>query len=599
MVLWGALVVLVAGAVGLVAAVGGGDDGAAPALPLSLTSGQGAGAGADDAQAASAATLEFAPRTTYVPADDLPSGGGTEPAYRLASSVDEGTVRDLAAALGVEGEPSEQDGTWHAGDGEMVLDIYEAGASWSAYRNVGSGTTGSGGAAVPPDAPVSDAPAADAPLAEGEECVQRGDVTECSIESSGSASSGVAAACPSDPAVLCPDPRTPGPTEPPQPPQRPADLPSEDEARRIALDLLAAAGTDVEGADVQVADGVVQWSVTVEPRLGGLPAPGLAAYVAVGAGGRIDSASGYVGPPEELGDYDLIGTRRAIERLNDGSWGYRTMDAAAEPGVMTETETNSATASPETTIPAGDEPRTLPAPADDPATTGTTGTVPPTTIVGGGASGGAGAVPPTTIVDGGASDGAGAGQIAPGEPAPGGPPTPEPAPVPVPEPVEVAVTDAEVVLVSVPSWDDTGTYLVPGYRFTAEDRSEPLVPAVTDDMLAPPPAGEGEERVPLPAPAEEPPTTGTVPPTTAEAQPAGAEVDIVLWHCGIEPVEVDGQRWVADPPPFDETNAPPELTRHGTVAVAPDGGSATYTDDSGITVDLVPVADDWAPPPCD
>jgi hypothetical protein len=586
-VLWGALGVLVAGAAGLVVASGGGGDGdsGAPALPLSVGSGQ--SGGADDARAASVAPMEFAAPTTYVPADDLPPGGGTEPAYRLANSVDEATVRDLAAALGIEGDPTEQDGMWHVASGDMALDVYEAGASWTAYRNVDAGTTAS---PPGPDTPVSDAPAADAeaPVAEGEECVQRDDATECTLEASASgssASSGVATGCPVDPAVLCPDPRVPEPA-----PERPADLPSEEEARRIALDLLAAAGTDVEGADVQVTDGGIQWAVTVEPRLGGLPASGLAAFVAVGAGGRIDSASGYVGPPEELGDYDLIGTRAALDRLNDGTWGYRTM--SSEQGLVAEV--------PETTIPAGagggasgsagggsDEPRTLPAPADDPATTGT--------------------VPPTTIVDGGTSAGGGGTQIAPGEPAPGGPPSPapEPAPVPEPEPVEVAVTDAEVVLVSVPSWDDTGTYLVPGYQFTADDRSEPMVPAVTDDVLAPPPGEPGgqpePEPAPLPAPVEPEPRPATPETTVAGPQPdpAGTEVDITLWHCGIEPLEADGQRWVADPPPFDETNAPPELTRHGTVTVAPDGGSATYTDGSGITVDLVPVGDDWQPPPCD
>jgi hypothetical protein len=577
MVLWGALVVLVAGAAGLVVASGGGGDddgGEAPALPLSVGSGQGGeGDGAADARAASVAPLELAARTTYVPGDGLPAGGGTEPAYRLPGSVDEAAARELATGLGIEGDPAEQDGTWHVAGGDMALDVYGPGGSWSAYRNVEPATspptppTTSAG----PDTPVSDGEGGE-DGEDGEECVQRGNAIECTVESSSSASAsgsasaspsgGVATGCPVDPAVLCPDPRTP---------ERPADLPSEDEARRIALDLLAATGTDVEGADVQVTDSVVQWMVTVEPRLGGLPAPGLAATVAVGDGGRVESASGYVGPPEELGDYDLIDTLAALDRLNDGSWGYRTMGTGNVQGPAAAAETDAAPVSPETTIP-------------------------PTT----------GTVPPTTVVDGGTGASGGAG-IAPGEPAPGGPPVPAtvPEPGPEPEPVEVAVTDAEVVLVGVPSWDDTGTYLVPGYQFTADDRSEPMVPAVTDDVLAPPPEEPGgqpePEPVPLPAPVEPEPRPATPETTVAGPQPdpAGTEVDITLWHCGIEPLEVDGQRWVADPPPFDETNAPPELTRHGTVTVAPDGGSATYTDESGVTVDLVPVGDDWQPPPCD
>jgi hypothetical protein len=604
MVLWGALVVLVAGAVGLVVANGGGGgDSAAPTLPLSVGSSGEAG-GAGDARA-SVMAADLLPVSTYVPGDGLPDGGGSEPAYRLPTSVDEGAVREIAAALGIDAAPTEQDGAWHATGGDMGLDVYGPAGSWSAYRNVaepastepapaGAGAeAGTTPTTFAPDTPVSDDAAAASGTASGGQCIERDGMAECTLEGQAEPEE----PCPDDPRALCPAPR---PFAPPQPPERPADLPSEDEARRIALDLLGAAGTDVEGADVQVTDATIQWTVTVEPRVGGLPAPGLAAYVAVGAGGRVDSASGYVGPPEELGDYDLIDTRAALERLNDGSWGYRTMGNAAVDSAVAETETNGAGPSAGVAGPV--------APLSPEASAGASG---------GGSSGdGATAAPaeeppvsapttgttPSTASDGGQG-------IAPGEPAPGGPtPAPLPAPAPESEPVEVPVTDAEVVLVSIPSWDDTGTYLVPGYRFTADDGSDPMVPAVSDDVLEPPP-GEGEdpggpgpgggEPVPLPQPVD--PAPPAIPETTIAPgpDPAGAEVEIVLWHCGIEPVEVDGRRWVAEPPPFDETNAPPELAGRGTLAVAPGGGSATYTDASGITVEMVPVGEDWQPPPCD
>jgi hypothetical protein len=132
-----------------------------------------------------------------------------------------------------------------------------------------------------------------------------------------------------------------------------------------------------------------------------------------------------------------------------------------------------------------------------------------------------------------------------------------PAP-PAPEPVEVELTDAERVLLAVPSWDGSGTYLVPGYRFTTAEGPGPIVPAIEDDALTPPVdtatteppdsgsgsggdtgAGGGADGVPEPAVEPVPPGEPTdreesiepVPPgdpalpapstTTAEATPAG------------------------------------------------------------------------------
>jgi hypothetical protein len=233
--------------------------------------------------------------------------------------------------------------------------------------------------------------------------------------------------------VLCPTEVVPAPA----PLERQADLASEDQARTTALDVLTAAGTDVTGADVQVVDAVTEWHVTVEPRVGDLLAIDLAATVAVGAGGRIEWASGRAGDLEDLGAYPLLDTRAALDRLNEGgAWGYATAGAEV-------------------------------------------------------------AVTDTEVV------------------------------------LEVAVTDAEVVLVAVPSWDGSGSYLVPGYRFSAEDGSTPVVPAVADEALAAPPAAEGDPAAPAPAPAgDDPaPTTAEVPapaagegtaPTTEAPAPASA-----------------------------------------------------------------------------
>jgi hypothetical protein len=70
----------------------------------------------------------------------------------------------------------------------------------------------------------------------------------------------------------------------------------------------------------------------------------------------------------------------------------------------------------------------------------------------------------------------------PAVPPPGDPGGPvEPAPMPA-----IVLTEAELVLIAVPSWDDTGSYLVPGYRFTDATGVQATVAAVVDDALLPP-----------------------------------------------------------------------------------------------------------------
>jgi hypothetical protein len=357
-----------------------------------------------------------------------------------------------------------------------------------------------------------------------------------------------APACPVDPAVLCPTDVVPAPA----PLERPADLPSEDQARTTAFDVLTAAGTDVTGADVRVVDAVTEWHVTVEPRVGDLLAVDLAATVAVGAGGRIEWASGWAGDFEDLGPYPLLDTRAALHRLNDGSvWGYataeslrveagtdvaggvaaeahatldegRTAGGGSSAGRQDDPEARSGSASPGPMLPA-------PGPAPDPsAAPGETATGPPAVVD-----------PPLPGAQ--PADPAAAPSDVPADPAepaePAGPPEPAgPSEVAeVAEVADVAVTDADIVLVAVPSWDGSGTYLIPGYRFAAEDGSTPVVPAVADEALVAPPAGGSDPATPPPAPAgEDPaPTTAEAPhqaagegtaPTTAEASaPAAGE----------------------------------------------------------------------------
>jgi hypothetical protein len=317
----------------------------------------------------------------------------------------------------------------------------------------------------------------------------------------------------------------PMPTEPFEPPVRPDDLPSEDEARSIALDLLGATGVDTDDAEVTVEDGITEWFVTVEPRLGGLPAPGLSMYVGVGGEGEITMASGYLADADELGEYPLLDTTAALERLNEQYGGMMSATATLDPASAGDMAADAGAAEP--AVDPAVDPSASPATEPDVVTTEPVPpprdvgddlpvlTVPPST-----------ALPPDTIVP---------ETTVPAPPPtdPGDEPTTtipgDPGVTPIPAPPEVAVTDAELVLLMEVAWDGSGTYLVPGYRFTADDQSSPVVTAVVDDLVEPPPTdlpgdpavddGSGDGDAPVSdAPAEVPP----VAPDTPVEQPADA-----------------------------------------------------------------------------
>ena len=72
---------------------------------------------------------------TYVPGDDLPALGGEATAYRLSGEVDEAQVRELADALGLDGDvESDDDGAWSVdGGGAGRLDVYAGGGAYWSY----------------------------------------------------------------------------------------------------------------------------------------------------------------------------------------------------------------------------------------------------------------------------------------------------------------------------------------------------------------------------------------------------------------------------------------------------------------------------------
>lgn len=92
--------------------------------------------------------------------------------------------------------------------------------------------------------------------------------------------------------------------------------------------------------------------------------------------------------------------------------------------------------------------------------------------------------------------------------------------------------------------------------------------------------------------------------SSAEERSDGRALSVALWHCGVEPVTVDGRVWevpstetVDGHPdlPLDATNTPADWVGTGTAVMAEE--EMIYTDEGGEVVRFVP--DDGRPPePC-
>ncbi len=499
--LWG---VLAAGAVvvGALVVTSGGEDGTAPGLPVAL----GSSVAERESGAAADAMLAW---VTYVPGDDLPALGGEAPAYRLSGAVTEEDVRVLADALGLDGDPGHDGASWTLSDGTGYLDVYDSGvAQWwfsATGGDVASGSARSGGSAgvdacaESADGVVSDCAVTPTTYVECD-AADAACTTPACDPASGDCAAATTTTTVCGPGADCVDP-----SPPPDCPvssdgsstcvevedPAPVDLPSEDEARTIALDLLAATGLAVDGADATVDGGIDAWYVSVEPRLDGLPS-GLVASVSVGAAGAVSSASGYLADPQRLGEYPLLDTRATIERANaqsgvDGGVGRTTVpvDAGSTNG--------------------GDTVVTTATVIDDVgATAGTT--APACKVQPDGSeiceSMGAGSTCPQVVAP--ADEPLGAPETVDCTP-PVTDPGLEPEPLPVEGPIEVVLVDASPVLVLLGAVDgSTDAYLVPGYRFTDESGGRVDLPAVADSAITTPPTTDTS--------AVEPPVTDTVAP---------------------------------------------------------------------------------------
>jgi hypothetical protein len=281
---------------------------AADAAATAATDQAPARAGGAEPAGAAAAPLRWPP-VTYRLKGPLPELPDRARAWTVGDDPGTARVAALAAALGLPGQPREEPSGWTVRDGRRGLTVNRlAGAPWTygtgllgpcLARPAGPRRPGPGIQCLDPDAPVA------SPAGPGSGSGAGG---------SGGAGAG-SAASPGSPGTGRPVPPVAVKPLAPTRPFRPADLPSRAEAERVARDLAARAGLDLDGAQVRVTDSFAARVVSLAPAVGGLPTAGFAWTVTVGDGGRIQYAAGYLATPEPADTYPLIGVAEGFERL--------------------------------------------------------------------------------------------------------------------------------------------------------------------------------------------------------------------------------------------------------------------------------------------
>lgn len=104
------------------------------------------------------------------------------------------------------------------------------------------------------------------------------------------------------------------------PPTPPADRPTSDEAKRIALAVASNLGLDVTNAAVRVDDSYTMWAVSIDPQLGGLPTQGYGLYLGIGSKGKLVYGSGFMGSVSVLDSYPLVTPAEGLTRLSDQNY---------------------------------------------------------------------------------------------------------------------------------------------------------------------------------------------------------------------------------------------------------------------------------------
>jgi hypothetical protein len=218
------------------------------------------------------------PRVTYQLRGNLPDLPDRARAWKLGTGLDGGRMAALAAALGLRGQPKQDQAGWTVGDRGGTLRVNRLpGLPWS-FGGVVTGTCMGG--------PWPATPAG-----------RRG--------------------------IQCADAVSPGsarpvlPGRPIRPLPRPADLPGRDQAERIARELATKAGLALDGATVKALDGDAARMVTVAPAVGGLPTSGFSWTVGVGPKGRIQYAAGWLATPQPADTYPLMTEAEGLARLRE------------------------------------------------------------------------------------------------------------------------------------------------------------------------------------------------------------------------------------------------------------------------------------------
>jgi hypothetical protein len=303
-------------------------------VPVRVASGaQGAGRAASPALGETA-DMSIAPWVSYdyVLGDGLPDLADEANGWQYVGDVepDPEQVLAIAAALGVEGElvaqPDDMGGGWIIGpnDGSAAALYVSRDGQLNWYYSMpyalgGVGTAASGTACAEPVLvePTTDVPADTA-----------GGVT------------GDVGVPPMPPDVA---------TEPcvVEEPQPPAGILTEDEARARVLALFDAMGVDPAGFELEVYADEWYASVTAYQLLGGTRSP-VAWYFGFGAEGRLESASGVLATPVEVGPYPLVSFDDAVARLADQQFGYGPLlrGGVADTGVAVGAEPASAVGAP-------------------------------------------------------------------------------------------------------------------------------------------------------------------------------------------------------------------------------------------------------------
>jgi hypothetical protein len=265
------------------------------------------------------------PEVRYELPKDLPDLPDEARAWRLAPKVTEGRVAALAGALGFKAKPTATESGWRVVEGGKLLQVgREFGAPWTYVANLTVNCAGIGRGG--PDAAVSSDGVVDCPVPAPSVTGSAGTAASGTDPSGGgstvtgkpvppSAGQPVDDICRINRAIACR-----------WLPSRPADLPSGQEAERLARDWFATAGVRLDGSTVRVVQQWSRWVVTASPEVEGRPTIGFAAEAWIGAKGRVVHGSGWLSELEAGANYPLIGIKEALDRLqNRRQWLARSL----------------------------------------------------------------------------------------------------------------------------------------------------------------------------------------------------------------------------------------------------------------------------------